>query len=249
MVSKAQIKYIRSLREKKYRQKFGQFTAEGEKTVSEFLAKGNLRITGLFGLKDWAEQYLQGSPGGLAEFHEVSSGDMSRLSSLSTPSRVMGLIDLPLPEPEPDFRGKLTLVADDIQDPGNMGTLVRTAAWFGITRLVHSPGSADPFGPKAVQGSMGSLGGVSVLEMDLTTLLKDHPNIPSFAAVIDGTDIRGMGPQQQGLILIGNESRGVAAHLAARCSHRISIRGMGEIQSLNAAVAAGIICAKFSGVI
>ncbi len=249
MVSKAQIKYIRSLREKKYRQKFGQFTVEGEKSVAELLASGALRITGLYGLKEWGERYLQGSRDPAVEFQEVSSGEMPRLSVLTTPSRVIALVDLPVPDPNPDFGGQLTLVTDEIQDPGNMGTLIRTAAWFGIRRLVYAPGCADPFGPKAVQSSMGSLGRVTVLEMDLPTLLRDHAGIPSFATVLDGKDIRDMDPQGEGMILIGNESRGVAAHLVARCTHRISIRGKGEMQSLNAAVAAGIVCARLTGVI
>jgi TrmH family RNA methyltransferase len=249
MLSKAQIKYIRSLRDKKYRQKFRQFVVEGGKVVSEFVGSTTSPLKEIYATREWMDTHPLVEFAKGTEVLGVSTHEMEQMTAFTSPPQVLAVADLPEESPLPDLHGQVTLVLDEIQDPGNMGTLVRTAEWFGIHTLLYSPRCADPFGPKSVQSSMGSICAVILFEADPEFILQQYQDIPSYATVLDGKDIHDVEPTKEGLIIIGNESRGLSPELLKNCTHRVSILGKGRAQSLNAAVAAGIICARLTGTI
>jgi TrmH family RNA methyltransferase len=238
MLVKSQVKYIQSLGHKKFRDAEGAFVAEGPKIVSELLRSVSVTLIRGYATRDWL---LENQPLIQDEKNmvEISEQALERISFLSTPARVLAVFRKPVfPAAEP---GGITLLLDSIQDPGNLGTIVRTADWFGVRRIVCSPDTADLFGPKVVQATMGSLARVEVLYQDLASYMEARRDMPSYAAMLDGEVLEEKLVVPNGLILIGNESRGIRNELAARAQWRIRIPGSGSAESLNAAVAAGII--------
>ena len=137
--------------------------------------------------------------------------------------------------------GTVTIMADNIQDPGNLGTMVRCADWFGISQVVCGAGCADVFSPKAVQSTMGSIARVNVFYADLETIIKSHPSTSVYAATLDGTDLHEVRPFSHGIILVGNESKGISKKLIEMAHQKITIPQAGRAESLNAAVATGIL--------
>jgi len=244
MVTKSQVKYIQSLGHKKFRDEEGVFVAEGPKIVGELLLSSNLRLRQLYALKEW-------DPGGslrLAQpsVDEVSESELGRLSGLSTPNQVIAVFEKPS-FPAPDWTSGLHLVLDGIQDPGNLGTIVRIADWFGIGQVLASPDSADVFNPKAIQSTMGSIGRVQVVYADPEVWLAKYPGLPLYAAVLEGQRIGELGRVARGALIIGNESKGIRPGLMRLASHLITIPRVGQAESLNAAVATGIILSHFAG--
>ena len=147
---------------------------------------------------------------------------------------------------KPVFDKKICLLLDGIQDPGNLGTLVRTADWFGIESIICSKECADVFNPKIVQSTMGSIARVQVLYLDLLSLITENKKIPVFAAVLDGQNLYETKSILEGLILIGNESKGISSDLLSLDPQKISIPKIGQAESLNAAVAGAIIMAHMT---
>ncbi len=235
-IIKSQVKYIQSLGHKKFRDQERIFAAEGPKIVGELLGAGNMRCVELYATKDWTP------PAGLLlpVLNEVSLSELERVSLLSTPNQVLALFEKPQ-FPPPVFAGSITLVLDGIQDPGNLGTIVRTADWFGILRIACSPESADVFNSKAVQSTMGSVSRVQVLYEEPVELIRANPGLPVYAAVLGGKPLFGQERIREGMVVIGNESRGIRPELLALATRTITIPGAGRAESLNAAVAAGII--------
>jgi TrmH family RNA methyltransferase len=238
MLAKSQVKYIQSLGQKKFRDQEGAFVVEGPKMVRELLAAPNLELISLVGVASFRDA---GVP-----FTEIKESELERLSSLSTPNQVLAVFRKPV-FPKPGFRDSVTLVLDGIQDPGNLGTMVRIADWFGIPQLVCTPDSADIFNAKATQSSMGSVCRVQVLYEDPVALMDRHPQLPVYAAVLEGKSVYGQPAVRQGWIVIGNESRGIRGELLQRATHPITIPRLGQAESLNAAVAAGIILSHLLG--
>jgi TrmH family RNA methyltransferase len=171
---------------------------------------------------------------------EVEKEELERLSSLSTPNQALAVFAKPF-FPPPVYPNAITLLLDSIQDPGNLGTIVRIADWFGIRQVVCSGDSADLFNSKVVQSTMGSISRVQVLYEELHTLIRSYPDIPVFAAALEGESPYGMARIREGMIVIGNESKGIRAELLSQIRHHITIPGSGQAESLNAAVATGII--------
>ncbi len=242
MLSKAQIKYIQALQHKKYRQKSGQFMAEGDKIVQELLSGGLVRE--VYATADWIyeqEALLAKHPGTAVVTVEPSL--LKQLSALTTPNRAMALLDIPPAQAAPPLPGTVALVLENLQDPGNMGTIIRIPDWFGISRLYCSPDSVDVYNPKTIQATMGSFARVQVMEQDILSLLQTA-KVPAYAATLYGRNITEFGPIKEGLLLIGNESRGLSPAVVERCDHQITIPRLGGAESLNAAVATGIICGR-----
>ncbi|WP_410493698.1 TrmH family RNA methyltransferase [Chitinophaga sp. Ak27] len=243
MLSKAQIKYIQSLQHKKNRQKSSQYVAEGDKIVQELLQAG-MPVKGVFATAEWLEQHhalLNNLPAGAVV--AVESTVLKQLSSLTTPNRAMALLDMPAPvDPMPD-PGSVVLALEAIQDPGNMGTLIRIADWFGISRIICSPDCVDVYNPKTIQATMGSIVRVRIAEYDIPELLR-KTSLPSYAATLHGKNIADFPPIKEGIILIGNEGRGLTEEVTALATHQITIPRLGGAESLNAAIAAGIICGR-----
>jgi RNA methyltransferase, TrmH family len=235
MLSKSKIKYIQSLRQKKYRDEAGVFVAEGPKVVQEFLESPNIKLEDLF--------FLKGSNGfnGTA----ISSIELEKISGLVTPNEVLAIFRKPVYDSIASPEGKLSLALDSIQDPGNLGTILRTADWFGIEQVFCSLDTVDVFNAKVVQSTMGSIGRVQVIYTDLPALIAEYPGLPVYAATLDGDDLYTMERPSNGLIVIGNESRGVSEAVLSKATHKIFIPRKGKAESLNASVAAAIILSEF----
>jgi TrmH family RNA methyltransferase len=236
-ISKSQVKYIQSLSHKKFRDEAGVFVAEGPKVVGELLGIPGMRCRQVYAVREWiaATAGLSGVP-----VLEAGEAELERLSALATPNQVVAVFEKPV-FPQPDFNKGITLVLDGIQDPGNLGTLVRVADWFGLSAVLCSPDSADVYNGKAIQSTMGSVGRVPVVYADPVAVVSGYTEIPVFAAVLGGQDLFAMERMDRGLIVIGNESRGIRAGLLELATDRVTIPGAGMAESLNAAVAGGII--------
>lgn len=192
----------------------------------------------LFGLKEWIERQ---APGIQKSVTEISESELERISLLQTPNQVLGIFKKPVFAANRPLRNTLSLMLDTIQDPGNLGTIIRCADWFGISQIICSTDCADAFNPKVVQSSMGSIARVQVLYEPLPEFLAKQPGIPTYAAVLDGTSLRDLPPVKEGIIIIGNESKGISDGVLSLSRHRITIPRKGSAESLNAAVATGII--------
>lgn len=235
-VSKSQVKYIQSLSHKKFRDDAGVFVAEGPKIVGELLQLSGMRCRQVYALKEWiASAGLSAVP-----VQEIGEANLERLSALATPNQVVAVFEKPV-FPAADFNKGITLVLDGIQDPGNLGTLVRIADWFGLSAVLCSPDSADVFNAKAIQSTMGSIGRMPVVYADPAAVVSGYSGLPVFAAVLGGKDLYTMGRVDRGFIVIGNESKGIRPGLLEVATERVTIPGAGRAESLNAAVAGGII--------
>ena len=240
MLVKSQVKYIQSLSQKKLRDEAGVFVAEGPKLINELLRSANIRAQQIFATEEWVADNPEPKTQN-PELITVSTSELERLSFQQTPNQVIGIFTKPVFPKTISWNNTLSLMLDTIQDPGNMGTIMRCADWFGIKQVVCSRDSADVFNPKVVQSSMGSIGRVQVFYEDLGHFLNEHDSVPVYAATLDGADLYTMQGIQSGIILIGNESKGIHEELLAKSRYRITIPKKGEAESLNAAVATGII--------
>lgn len=241
MLSKAQNKYIRSLSQQKYREEYGVLTVEGDKIAAEWLASGAY-INTIVALPHWITQNQQ-----LIARHqeavvvEVEEHQLQAISNLQTANNVLLVIRKPIYK-MPEKFNDWCFVLDDIQDPGNMGTIIRIADWFGVKNIIASPGSADYYNPKVIQAAMGGHLRVALHTSDITTVVR-NAGVPVYAAVLDGDNIYKLTKPEKGIILIGNESKGISKPLQQLATQKITIPRIGGAESLNAAVSAGIICA------
>jgi len=241
MLSKTHAKYIQSLHHKKFRDEEGLFIAEGGKVVLELLESGSFVCKELFAVNDWLqdnEMTIRRSYSGA--FETVTEMELEKISALSTPNQVLAVFYKGIKVPI-DIKGKVSLMLDMIQDPGNLGTIIRIADWFGISTIICSEGTADIYNPKVVQSTMGSLGRVNSHYADLHEILQQHKTIKAYAAALNGKDIASIKGIKEGIIIIGNESKGISPSLLELAGEKITIAKKGNAESLNAAVAAGII--------
>ena len=229
---KSKVKYIQSLSHKKLRDEEDVFVAEGPKIINELLAASNVQPVELYGVKEWVATH--------PNTEEIEPSMLERISFLSTPNQVLGIFKKPARKPM-HLADSVTIMADNIQDPGNLGTIIRCADWFGIKQVICSKDSADVFGPKAVQSTMGSIARVSVYYEDLEEIIRSHPSTHVYAATLEGRNIHEIKPLHHGIILVGNESKGISANLLKLVQEKITIPKIGDAESLNAAVATGII--------
>jgi len=237
MLSKSQAKYIQSLGHKKFRDEEGLFIAEGPKIVNELLMEIPQLVKVVYGTREWMDE-SHGLPGS-TDFIEIKESDLERVSQLATPNKVLAIVQKI--EPDEIVTAKnLTLVLDTIQDPGNLGTIIRTADWFGIKQIVCSDNSADMYNSKVVQATMGSIARIKMLYTDLPAWLKQQ-RVTIFAAALTGNDIRKMTRLTEGIIVIGNESKGIHPDVMQLAAEKITIPKPGRAESLNAAVATAII--------
>ncbi len=244
MISSATIKYIRSLEQKKYRNQSGSFLAEGDKIVRELLSSG-FALQQVFALDSWIDanqQIISSSP---VEVIPVSPGEMGRISQLKTPNQALAVVAIPQYEADPDdLQTNLTLALDNIQDPGNLGTIIRTADWFGVRNIYCTSTTADVYSPKVIQATMGSFIRVKVHYVDLPLFLGSlDGNIPVYGAFLHGEALFNIQATLPGMLVVGNESKGISPECGQLVSQRISIPAVGNqgAESLNAGVAAGIL--------
>jgi RNA methyltransferase, TrmH family len=239
MISKNQVKYIQSLGQKKSRDVENKFVAEGPKLVNELLEAKNCRVVQVFGLKEWVEQ--NPNAGKQAEVIEITEDELKKISQLATPNQVLAVAEKLKWDDDPVIKGNITLALDTIQDPGNIGTIIRIADWFGIKNIFCSTDCADIYNSKVVQSTMGSITRVRVEYVDLRSLLKESNEVRTYAAVLNGRDISKMEKLNEGIIIVGNESKGISEEIMKLVNVEITIPGKGKAESLNAAVATGII--------
>jgi len=238
MISKAQVKHIRSLDDKKKRYEYKQFVVEGIKMVDELL-KSQYEIVEIFATQYWISNH---APTDLSKLKIslITEQTLSRISSMKTPNEVLALVVMPDATSIPNFDN--TLALDNIQDPGNLGSIIRIADWFGISTIICNAQTVDVYNPKVLQATMGSVFRVTCYYTDLLNYIIQQTSIKTYAAVLNGSNVNEMEKITNGLILIGNESVGIDEKLIQHCDFKISIPQKGNAESLNAAVATGIIC-------
>jgi TrmH family RNA methyltransferase len=245
MLSKAQNKYIRSLTQQKFRSEHNAFTAEGEKIAMEWL-QSKAPIQMIVCTANWAEEHAAAiARHKEAELIVVKEHELSALSSLQTANHVLLVVPTPVAKSVPVFKD-WCIALDNIQDPGNMGTIIRIADWFGIKDIVCSPGCVDVYNPKVVQSAMGGHLRVNIYEADLTTTLP-AVTLPKIAAALEGESIYNMQRPGAGMLIIGNESKGISPAVMELADRRVTIPRRGGAESLNAGVSAGILCALLVG--
>ena len=249
MISKARIKWIKSLEMRKYRLQYNAFVAEGPKLVGELLPySAPLYVAAT---KEWLAQNNQ-LLGAATEVDEVSREELEHASLLRTPQSVLAVMSIPQLSDINDHSSipndQLILALDGVQDPGNMGTILRIADWFGIHQIICNKGTADVYNPKCVQSCMGALARVEIYYCSLPELLKSV-QMPIYGTFLDGTDIYGEELSPNGIIVMGNEGNGISGEVARLVNRRLYIpnfpKGSQTTESLNVAVATGIVCAEF----
>ena len=245
MLSKSKIKYIRSLEMKKFRTESGSFLAEGNKLVKDILPFFECEL--LIAKPSWMAQ--QGEIRS-AELIAAEENDIEKASLLKTPQDVIAVFKQPnyLIDKE-ELKQNLCLVLDGVQDPGNLGTIVRLADWFGIKNVICSPDTVDIFNPKTVQATMGAIARVKVFYTHLPELLNNLPDFPVYGTFLEGKNIYEETLPAVGLIVMGNEGKGISRSLTKYISHKLYIPnyplGTQTTESLNVAVATAIICSEF----
>lgn len=245
-VSKAQLKYIRSLQQKKYRQKYNNFVVEGDKIVEELIRIRPGHIEAMYALTPWLERHREALSELQEQITEVTPQELKQLSALHTPNQVLALVRFEADELNAGLLSReWTLFLDGIRDPGNLGTILRIADWFGVSCVCCSPDCVDQYNPKVIQASMGAFLRVHCVSTTLAGLLRLAGPLPVLGADLAGENIFQASLPPRGIVVIGSEAQGLSPEVQAQLTHRISIpRGAhGGAESLNAAVAAGIICA------
>ncbi len=248
-ISKNQIKHISSLKQSKFRKEFNEFVVEGEKIVDELL-ESDLEIDSVYGTGEWIENSEAKLQSKNIERFKVSPKELERISSLKTPNKVLAVVKTPRASlPQKDDFNDLILVLDKIQDPGNLGTIIRTADWFGVDNIICSEDSVDVYNPKVIQSTMGSFMRVKTHYLDLINFFEKQvpTTVNIYGAFLDGANIFDQISPKKGVLIIGNESRGISDEVAKFVTHRISIptHKNKRAESLNASVAAGILMSEF----
>ncbi len=250
-ISKNQIRQIILLKQKKLRNEKKLFVAEGEKLVHEILLS-NLEIKTIVAIKEWIitnEKLLKNK----IEVLEATEEDLLRISSLKTPNKVIAVIEIPkIKFIAENLKNKLTLVLDDIQDPGNFGTIIRLADWFGIENIICSENTVEVYNPKTIQATMGAILRVNIFYLNLNEFFlenKENIQLPVFGAFLTGENLFKTELSPSGLIVMGNESKGISSKIASFINRRMTIPSFSQridkTESLNVSIATGIICSEF----
>ena len=250
MISKNQIKYIHQLELKKFRKRENCFVAEGPKVVGDLMRK--YQPIAIYATEEYfKESGVSVQVSGIRNQEiVVTAEELRRISFLQTPQQVLALF----PIPEPNYQlsivnCQLSLALDGIQDPGNLGTIIRIADWFGIDTIYCSEDTADVYNPKVVQATMGSLAHVHIIYTNLLKLFDSLPNdYPIYGTLLDGDDIYQQPLSQEGIIVMGNEGNGISEAVRQRVTHRLLIPNFHQgdsAESLNVAIATAITCSEF----
>lgn len=255
MISKGTIKLIHSLDLKKNRRKEGLFVAEGPKVVGDLME--SLSPALLIATEEWIKsnsrrlEPLETKDGHQCRIIDVTDEDLRKASFLMHPQQVIALFPLPCNQcPEnADFAGQLILALDGVQDPGNLGTIIRIADWFGIGTILCSNDTADAYNPKVVQATMGSIARVNVIYTDLEQIFDRIGNrIPIYGTLLDGKNIYEQELTPNGIIVMGNEGNGISAQIRRKVTNRLLIPNFSNgdtAESLNVAIATAITCSEF----
>ncbi len=240
---KSEIQFVKSLGEKRVREESGLFIAEGEKLISELRADANIKVRKIYSL----DEVFTGD-----DVEWVSPREMDRISQLKSANNSLAVVDIPRYNFEcEDIKDKLTLVLDGVQNPGNLGTIIRLADWFGIENIVCSPDSADCFNPKVVQATMGAIMRVKVHYMELTDLLSEVQamGVPIYGTLLEGDNIYTESLSASGVVIMGHEGKGICPDVQSFISHPLYIPSFPAectgSESLNVSTATAIVCSEF----
>jgi len=244
MLSKSQIGFIKSLHQKKYRKENEIFIIEGLKSIIEFIPSA-YQLHSIYYLAEY-RSLLPNLPSNIKLF-EVNNAELDKISTLHTPQGILALVNFPKKSifNLADLQNNFTLVLDGIQDPGNLGTIIRTADWFGFKNIICSLNTVEIYNPKTIQATMGSLCRVNIYEQDLPEWLK-HIGIPIFGALLEGENSYTINWGKEGLLILGNEGQGISAEVLKFIQHPVTIPRIGSAESLNVAISAGILCSEIS---
>jgi len=246
MIGKNRQKLIRSLGQKKYRQQNGLFVAEGPKTVGDLMRTMQPRL--VIATQEWIDTSARRAG---ATTVCVTADELRQISFLQHPQQVMALFPLPAQPESYDAGSGLVLALDGIQDPGNLGTIIRLADWFGVRTILCSQVTADAFSPKAVQATMGSIARVDIIYCDLEQALRqaDNDGIPIYGTVLDGSNIYRQQLAANGIIIMGNEGNGISEAIRPLITDRLLIpsftKNDDHAESLNVAIATAITLSEF----
>ncbi len=232
MLNNKEVKYIQSLSDKKNRDAENVFIAEGPKLVNELLAFG-MKAKIIYSTEIITQFSIE------AEIRIVSEHELQRISQFDTANKVLGIFYKKL-LPSYKLKNKISLALDGIQDPGNLGTIIRTADWFGITYIFASADTVDCYNSKVVQSTMGSVARVNIYYTNLVSFLQ-HAEVPVLGALMKGENLHQIKTIKEGIIVIGNESKGIRSDVLPFIQQRVTIPRVGNAESLNAAVATGIL--------
>lgn len=240
-MTKKEVAFLRSLHQKKFRQMYGKFLVEGDKLVRELLAS-SFKTDAIYSVKGWT---APSSSQNLTHYN-VTEEELQKISTHQHPDKVVAVANSPdTNNEETSLPNELYLACDGLNDPGNAGTIIRLADWFGIKRVFFSPGSVDVYNPKTVNAAKGSLFRVNCVYASLAELFDAHPQLPVYGAVMNGKNLYRANLTPTGFLLIGNEANGISTELKPKIQHGISIPSFGKAESLNAGVAAGILVSEF----
>lgn len=243
MLSISDKKFIRRLYKKKYRALHQNYLIEGEKMLAEAM-HAKAYVKNIYATKDWLlknDEMLRLA--NISEVVEVSEKELSQISQFKTPNKVIAIAGFHTPEPALRFE-KLSICLDGISDPGNMGTILRIADWFGINQVICSPDTVEIHNNKVVQASMGAIFRVNVFYRELDKFFEDYSDkYPLYIADLDGENIFDVQYELPAMLLLGNESAGINERYKKYAQKIVSIKGGGSAESLNVGVSCGIICA------
>lgn len=243
MLSKSQISLIKSLHQKKYRKENQLFIVEGYKAVSEFL-NSEFNIHSIYYTSEISSKLETISKN--HNIYEVSINELEKISTLKSPQGILALIKIP--ENKPMIESQIEnhiIVLDGIQDPGNLGTIIRTADWFGFKKIVCSEDCVDVYNPKVIQATMGSLSRVSLSYQDIEKLLR-MSELPKYGTLLNGENIFNQSWDTKGYLILGNEGKGISPQIIDLITNKVTIPGGKNTESLNVAIAAAICCAEMS---
>jgi TrmH family RNA methyltransferase len=251
VLTKNQIKQINNLQKKKFRDQLGLFSAEGNKLVSELLDAG-MEASMLIFTSNWTNpqksKYLKKAE----QIIETEPAALKKVSNLKTPPSVIGIFKIPTPSySKEDISNSLSILLDDLQDPGNLGTIIRIADWFGIKHIFCSPNTVDTYNPKVIQATMGAISRVNVHYTDLNQLISkfQQENFPVYGTFLDGENLYEQKLSSKGFIIMGNEGKGISSDLEKMVSQKLLIPNYPQdaptSESLNVSVATAIICGEF----
>jgi len=248
MISNAQIKTIASYKLAKFRNQDEVFVVEGVKMVDELL-RSNHTIEMICATKNWIEEHKKIASQISLNIQEIKTQDLERISSLTTPNQVLAIVKRKESKPI-EFKSQLVIALDEIKDPGNLGTIVRIADWFGIENIICSENTVDIYNPKAIQATMGSLFRINITYNNLFQYLQTLPSShPIYGTIIEGgKNLYQENLQQEGIIVIGSESHGISQEIKQLITHPLTIPSFSKEQgpeSLNASIATSIICSEF----
>ncbi len=246
-LSKNKSKYIRSLRKKKFRQKYNKFIVEGDKIVQEILQSAVLEVELLVALDSWLEanqnlwQHLPAE-----KIEAVDANELCQISTLQTPNQTLLIAEqLDTSIDEELVRSDWSLYLDGIQDPGNVGTILRTADWFGIRHVFCSRDCVDLYNTKVLQATMGAFLRVRIIELAFPEWKKRFPDVPAYGTVLHATSLFNARISKSGILVLGNEGNGISADILAQLDEQVTIPAhpAGGAESLNVGVATGVLCA------